>query len=752
MVTTKGTALNGDDCRRDLIATLADWSWECDATGRIDFLSPEFEATTGLWPQSLLGQLLRELASADVGSVLPGDQRGAIAAEKPFRDLVVKLERADGGVVWIEIAGAPKLQAGNFRGYCGIGRTMTARAEDVLALQRYRQLFEVASDWFWETDTENRLTYISPNVETMLGLPVSSYIGKRLVDIEGVIIEPEAARASRATVRSRQPYRDLLYLRKLPDGKTVWINSSGAPFFGTDGAFLGYRGIARDVTAQVEAEHALRSSEQRFRQMFELGSDFYWEVDAETRYVFVSPGWELLHDCSFDEVRGKHHAELPGVSATPEMARLAFASVKNRQPFRDFVYSRKLSSGETRWFSNSGMPIFDRDGEFRGFQGAGTDVTARIKAEVVAGLAQQRLHDAVNFVSQPLIVYDAEDLAIAYNRAFSDIHRADGKFAELLDLSFSELTRWQVKTGLYQTGADQPPIDFDTLHARHLTEDEHTYRLGDGRWMLVTYRQLPGGGRVGLWTDITAIKRAEAERLALEAQLHHSQRLEALGTLAGGAAHEINNALMPLLALGRLVAPKLPEGSRERRHLDTAVIGARHVRDLVAQILAFARREDETGQAQSNVDLGVVLQQALSLMRATVPTNIRFEEEIAPTPAITGDPTQLHQVIVNVVANAAHAIGRTPGSIKVSLRPEADGAQLRLSVADTGCGMNEAALARVFEPFFTTKPVGEGTGLGLSVVHGIVKAHGGRIEARSKLGQGSRFDVFLPVPPATSGS
>jgi signal transduction histidine kinase len=143
-----------------------------------------------------------------------------------------------------------------------------------------------------------------------------------------------------------------------------------------------------------------------------------------------------------------------------------------------------------------------------------------------------------------------------------------------------------------------------------------------------------------------------------------------------------------------------------------------------------------------------VVRDALQLMRATMPSSIRIAAEIAPVPAFTGDSGQLQQVIVNLMTNAAHAVGQSPGTITVSLRPEADGAELRLSIADTGCGMDEAILARVFEPFFTTKPVGEGTGLGLSVVSGIVKAHGGRIEAESRTGQGSRFDVFLPVAPA----
>jgi signal transduction histidine kinase len=138
-------------------------------------------------------------------------------------------------------------------------------------------------------------------------------------------------------------------------------------------------------------------------------------------------------------------------------------------------------------------------------------------------------------------------------------------------------------------------------------------------------------------------------------------------------------------------------------------------------------------------------------MRATVPTSIRLKEEIAAAPPIAADAKQLHQVIVNLVTNAAQAIGEAHGTITIGLRADPGRALLRLWVADTGCGMDEATRKRIFEPFFTTKDVGKGTGLGLSVVHGIVKDHGGTIEVESVPGRGSRFDILLPLDPARAG-
>jgi signal transduction histidine kinase len=400
------------------------------------------------------------------------------------------------------------------------------------------------------------------------------------------------------------------------------------------------------------------------------------------------------------------------------------------------------------WFKASGSPYFDRAGAFCGYRGAGAEITQQVEAEAKVRLAQRQLNEAVVHVTQPIVVYDAENRVIAFNQAFTDLHRApDTNTPVCQGVSFRELTEWQLRFGFYATDPEVLPIELETLLSRYQSEAEHTYHLRDDRWMLVVYRELPGKGRVGLWTDITALKRAEAERRALERQMHHAQRLEALGTLAGGVAHEINNALVPAIALTKLVARKFSQESRERHNLDMAVTGAERSRDLVKQILAFSRKQDEEGGQQS-ADMRAVLREALRLMRATLPSSIRLEETIAAVPPVNGDPGQLQQVLVNLITNAAQAIGETQGRITVSLGPDADGAALRLSIADSGCGMNEQILARIFEPFFTTKPMGEGTGLGLSVAHGIVKAHGGRIEVESTPGQGSRFDVVLPANAA----
>jgi two-component system cell cycle sensor histidine kinase/response regulator CckA len=278
-------------------------------------------------------------------------------------------------------------------------------------------------------------------------------------------------------------------------------------------------------------------------------------------------------------------------------------------------------------------------------------------------------------------------------------------------------------------------------------EDKLSYVDGRVEYFLTSKAPLfdAGNAVVGVITvavDITPQKQAETERRVLEQQLQHAQKIEALGQLAGGVAHDLNNALVPVLAMTELVLQDLPAGSSDRGLLQLVLAGAKRARELVGQILAFSRREQAS---RHEFDLTDIAGEALMMLRASIPSTIALVDHIEPALSMMGDPGQLHQVLVNLVVNAAQAIGDRQGTVTVRAERESDGSHIRLSVADTGCGMDGVTRERVFEPFFTTKEVGKGTGLGLSIVHGIVTNHGGTIAVESAPGQGTRFDILLPT-------
>jgi signal transduction histidine kinase len=212
-------------------------------------------------------------------------------------------------------------------------------------------------------------------------------------------------------------------------------------------------------------------------------------------------------------------------------------------------------------------------------------------------------------------------------------------------------------------------------------------------------------------------------------------------------AHDLNNTLVPIVALSKSLLRRLPEGSRDRASLELVVQAADRARDLVGRVLTFSRKE----QVQHKpVQLDQVVDQGVKLLRSLVPTTIDLVSELDVVPPIMGDPGQCYQVLVNLISNAARAIGTGPGVISVRLEHDSNTGRVVLSVQDTGCGMDEATQRRIFEPFYTTRKVGEGTGLGLSVVHGIVSRHGGTIEVKSAPGEGTTFFIRLPCASEVS--
>jgi PAS domain S-box-containing protein len=739
----------GEARARQLVEAVSDWCWEVDAGGRFTALSATADGRCQLPEAAYLGKRLSEIEGVRFDPAAGRSTFEAFRARRPYRDFVHEHKQATGEVVVISSSGAPQYDsAGAFLGYRGVAQDITARFESERVQRervgRYQRIFEQGTDSYWEIDLKGCTTYLSPTFENSTGVPVAELLGRRLSDVPSIKIDPESGLKTLAAMKARRPYADLLHTVTSPDGRIIHVGTSGVPMFNNAGEFIGYCGVSKDISAQVEAARA-RQAEARFQELYEIAADHYWESDPWQRVTYLSPTYEAKTGIPASEIIGRRLSEIPNVSIDATVGKMAVKAILAKQPYRDLVYIYTFPDGRKRWISLSGMPVHAEDGSYKGYRGVSTDITARIEAEHAAGLAKRRLEDAFSYVTQPIAVFNGENRAVAFNQAFVDLFRHPTVNTPVQQgVSFDEIVDWQRKAKFFAAGPADERITPAGLCEVFRSGEEHTYHLCDGRWMLVVYRPLPGDGRLGLWTDITAIKQAETERRALEAQLHHSQRLEALGTLAGGAAHEINNALVPAITLSKLMARSQPEGSRERRNLELIHVGATRSRDLVKQILAFSRKEDEARPKQS-VDVASVLGAALRLMSATVPTSIRIVEAIEPVPRVNGDPGQLEQVVVNMITNAIQAIGDAHGAITVSLRPDGDGRHACLSIADTGCGMDDATLSRIFEPFFTTKPVGEGTGLGLSVVHGIIEAHGGRIEVKSTQGAGSCFSIILPL-------
>ena len=361
--------------------------------------------------------------------------------------------------------------------------------------------------------------------------------------------------------------------------------------------------------------------------------------------------------------------------------------------------------------------------------------------------AKEDWEESFNTINDAIIIHDSGCKIIRANKT------AQENFgSSLLDLLTQRCSRFQdgenrppdSSIGKKDSETDEDVIDeiFDPKLEKHL-EIKSIPRFDENRHF---------DGMVQIIRDITERVRTEKEQQDLQFQLAQAQKMEAIGTLAGGIAHDFNNILSAIIGYTELASLEIPPGSKAKRQLGEVLKGGERAKELVNQILTFGR---QTAHEKKPLQIGLIIKEALKLLRSTIPSTIEIQTDISSKGMVVGDPTQMHQIAMNLCTNAYHAMRERGGVLAVTLKdidigldsqnPALQpGAYVKLSVRDTGKGITPAHLKRIFDPYFTTKKKGEGTGLGLAVVDGIVRTHGGAITVKSDPGVGTRFDIFLP--------
>ena len=533
-----------------------------------------------------------------------------------------------------------------------------------------------------------------------------------------------------------------------------------------EGQAVGIMASFIDVTARKRVEEALQESEERYRSLVESAVDPMFTSDANGRYLYVNTAAAGMLGTTPDQVIGKTVDEL----FPPHVAQAYRAGVSRVIGTGETLIAEEQSEvgGRTAWFSSVVQPVRDRHGQIAAAQAVVRDITHLKATEQALRESEERLRQAVRVAHIGMFDHDHVTGTIFWSprqREIFGVGVDEPLSVELLGPTLDE----QPARSDPLFPDDREWIAAKVRRAHEPTGDglfaaEHRIVRRDGtvRWVTVrsqTFFEGEGDARrpvrtIGAVRDITEDKEAEEEQRVLYARLTQAQRMESVGRLAGGVAHDFNNMLNVIHGYAELALGRLASSDPLYEALEEIQNATRRSADLTRQLLAFARRQT---MAPKVLDLNDVVAGSLKMLRRLVGEQI--EQVWMPGNqlwAVRADPAQIDQILTNLVANARDAIA---GVGRVTIRTENEvldeayraghagavpGAYVMLEVRDTGQGMDKETLAHIFEPFYTTKPEGQGTGLGLATVYGIVKQNEGFINVDSEPGVGTTVQVFLP--------
>lgn len=624
-------------------------------------------------------------------------------------------------------------------------KALQAKTEDHRKTQRalhksermYRTLIETTRDMVFIVSTRGLFTYANPMFETMTGCSLDELMGRPFTDILAHDFREAAVKQFKKEIRGGEPSTFEMEVIHRNGTKTP-IEFLMTMLFDLSGNPAGCFGVGRDITKRKQTEDALNLERRFFEALFESLPGHAFVAGENGCYVRCNRSYEDFHGenlvgksllKTLDRIHPAHREKVQqAMRQAADAGQVSLEYVSLQQDGREIP---RFLRGQ----------FFELDGK-RFAVGVSLDISERVKAEEEL----RRLSVAIEQAAEDIIVTDPEGVIQYVNPAFEKI------------TGYSRTEVIGKTPSFLKSGFHEPPFYkhlWETIKSHNVWTGRITNKRKDGKYIYEDTTISPLLSSADKLTGYVALKRDVTEAVKLEAQLRRAQKMEAIGTLAGGIAHDFNNIIGAVVGYAGLAQFKTTD-TVIHHYLEQIINACNRSRDLVKQILTISRQQE---QGKRSIAITPVIKEALKLLQASLPSTIEIRQMYnTRQDTILADPTQIHQVLMNLCTNAVHAIGEERGALEVSLSRKVisaknsaynsqlkRGAYLQIAVSDTGRGIDPAIEDKIFDPFFTTKEMGEGTGLGLSVVYGIVKDHGGIISVESEIGKGTVFRIYLPL-------
>jgi PAS domain S-box-containing protein len=603
--------------------------------------------------------------------------------------------------------------------------------------ERFQSMVEITSDWLWEVDEQVRFTYCSPKLKGLLGYDPVEAIGKTPFDFNAPEEAERVRQLAGGIVMRKEPFHRLVDVKLHKDGHEVMVETSGVPIFRADGSLRGYRGITRDISERRQSEETLRKREATLKSIFRAAPT---GIGLVVNRVFRQVNDRIC------EMLGYEREELVGKDARMVYSTDEDYKFVGAEKYRQ-IHEQGTGTVETRWKRKDGGIInvllsstpIDPEDHSAGVTFTVLDITDRVRMLEALRLTQfsvDNLSEAAFWMGDDarfFYVNEAACRSLGYTHdelVGMSVHDIDPLFPESIwSDHWEEMKRKRTMV----------------FESQHVRKDGTVFPVE------ISTNFLEFGGREFNF----AFARDITDRKSLEAQLLHAQKMEAVGRLAGGVAHDFNNQLMVIEGYADMLLKDLAEDHPMHQPLQEVRRAGQRAHVLTSQLLAFSRKQILRPEVVHLGEVLKIMENTLGrLVGEDIAVKVSYPEDLEN---VKLDPTQFEQAVMNLVVNARDAM---PQGGELSLAADeveldatqvvshadvAAGRFVRVIVSDTGCGMDEQTLRRVFEPFFTTKEVGKGTGLGLSMVYGFVKQSGGLIDVESEPGQGTTISLYFPA-------